>query len=247
MTFKERVVLVTGGGSGIGEATVRRFARDGATVVVNDVEVDLARPVVAELQRGGVQALAIGADVTRRAEVEAMIKHVVDEFGRLDILVNNAGINRDAMAHKMTEEQWDLVLGVNLKGTFLCAQAALPRMRERGWGRVINTSSVGSLGNIGQANYAASKAGVIGLTRTLALEYAKYGVTVNCVAPGPVMTRMLAGVPEAIRERILAQVPLGRIAEPAEIAGVHAFLASDDAAYITGQVIFVDGGASVGI
>jgi NAD(P)-dependent dehydrogenase (short-subunit alcohol dehydrogenase family) len=247
MRFKERVVLVTGGGSGIGEATVRRFARDGAIVVVNDVDVDVARPVAAELQRGGAQALAIGADVTRRAEVEAMIKHVIDEFGRLDILVNNAGINRDAMAHKMTEEQWDLVLGVNLKGTFLCAQAALPRMRERGWGRVINTSSVGSLGNIGQANYAASKAGVIGLTRTLALEYAKYGVTVNCVAPGPVMTRMLAGVPEAIRERILAQVPLGRIAEPAEIAGVHAFLASDDAAYITGQVIFVDGGASVGI
>jgi len=136
---------------------------------------------------------------------------------------------------------------VNLKGTFLCAQAALPGMRERAWGRVANTSSIGSLGNIGQANYAASKAGVIGLTKTLALEYAKYGVTVNAIAPGPVMTAMLAGVPEAIRERIIAQVPVGRIASPDEIAGVHVFLASEDAAFITGQVIFADGGMSVGI
>ena len=247
MALTGRVALITGGGSGIGEATVRRFSREGAVVVVNDVDIELARPVVAELQRGGGRALAVGADVTKRTEVEAMVRRIVDEFGQLDILVNNAGINRDAMSHKMTEDQWDIVLAVNLKGTFLCAQAVLPRMRERGWGRVINTSSVGSLGNVGQANYAASKAGVIGLTRTLALEYAKYGVTVNCVAPGPVMTRMLAGVPEAIREKILGQVPAGRIADPAEIAAVHAFLASDDAAYITGQVLFVDGGASVGI
>jgi NAD(P)-dependent dehydrogenase (short-subunit alcohol dehydrogenase family) len=151
------------------------------------------------------------------------------------------------MSHKMTEEQWDQVLAVNLKGTFLCAQAALPRMRERGWGRVVNTSSIGSLGNIGQANYSASKAGVIGLTRTLALEYAKYGVTVNCVAPGAVMTPMLAGVPDQIREKITAGIPVGRIAEPREIAAVHAFLASDEAAFITGQVIFVDGGMSVGV
>jgi 3-oxoacyl-[acyl-carrier protein] reductase len=151
------------------------------------------------------------------------------------------------MAARMTEEQWDAVLSVNLKGTFLCAQAALPGMRERAWGRVVNTSSIGSLGNIGQANYAASKAGVIGLTKTLALEYAKYGVTVNAIAPGPVMTAMLAGVPEAIRERIIAQVPVGRIASPDEIAGVHVFLSSEDAAFITGQVIFADGGMSVGI
>jgi NAD(P)-dependent dehydrogenase (short-subunit alcohol dehydrogenase family) len=247
MRLAGRVALVTGGGSGIGEATARRFAREGAIVVVNDVDVELARPVVAELQKSGARALAVGADVTRRAEVEAMVRHVADEFGRLDVLVNNAGVNRDAMTHKMTEEQWDLVLTVNLKGTFLCAQAVLPRMRERGWGRVINTSSIGARGNVGQANYAASKAGVIGLTRTLALEYAKFGVTVNCVAPGPVMTRMLAGVPEAIREKIVARVPIGRIAEPGEIAGVHAFLASEDASFITGQVLFVDGGMSVGV
>ena len=247
MRLAGRVALITGAGSGIGEATARSFAREKAVVVVNDATETLARPVAEAIARDGGRALAIGADVTRRPEVEAMVQRVAAEVGGLDILVNNAGINRDAMSHKMTEEQWDEVLAVNLKGTFLCAQAALARMRERGWGRVINTSSIGSLGNIGQANYAASKAGVIGLTRTLALEYAKYGITVNCVAPGPVLTRMLAGVPEAIRDRILQKVPVGRIAEPAEIAGVHAFLASEDAGYVTGQVLFVDGGMSVGV
>jgi NAD(P)-dependent dehydrogenase (short-subunit alcohol dehydrogenase family) len=247
MPLAGRVVLVTGAGSGIGEATARRFAAEGAVVVVNDVDVDRARAVAAAIQKEGGKASAVGANVTRRDEVERMVAGVVGEHGRLDVLINNAGINRDAMSYKMTEEQWDQVLTVNLKGTFLCAQAALPRMRERGWGRVVNTSSIGSLGNIGQANYAASKAGVIGLTKTLALEYAKYGVTVNCIAPGAVLTPMLAGVPDAIREKITAQIPVGRIADPAEIAAVHVFLASDEAAYITGQVLFVDGGMSVGI
>jgi NAD(P)-dependent dehydrogenase (short-subunit alcohol dehydrogenase family) len=247
MRLEGKVTVVTGAGNGIGEATARRFAREGAIVVANDVDMEQARSVVTDLQRAGARALAVAGDVTKRADVETLMHHVVAEFGRVDVLINNAGINRDAMSHKMTEEQWDQVLSVNLKGTFLCAQAALTRMREHGWGRVVNTSSIGSLGNIGQANYAASKAGVIGLTRTLALEYAKYGITVNCIAPGPVMTRMLAGVPEAIREKIVARVPIGRIARPDEIAGVHAFLASDDAAYITGQVVFVDGGMSVGV
>ncbi len=247
MGLAGRVALVTGGGGGIGEATARRFAADGAVVAVNDVDLDRARAVAAAIAKDGGRAVAVGADVTRREEVERMVARIVAEHGRLDVLINNAGINRDAMSHKMTEEQWDQVLAVNLKGTFLCAQAALPRMRERGWGRVVNTSSIGALGNIGQANYAASKAGVIGLTRTLALEYARHGVTVNCVAPGAVMTPMLAGVPEAIREKIVARIPVGRIAEPREIAAVHAFLASEDAGFITGQVLFVDGGMSVGI
>ena len=247
MPLAGRVVLVTGAGSGIGEATARRFAAESAVVVVNDVDGDRARGVATAIEKEGGKASAVPANVTRRDEVERVVAGIVAEHGRLDVLINNAGINRDAMSHKMTEEQWDQVLAVNLKGTFLCAQAALPRMRERGWGRVVNTSSIGSLGNIGQANYSASKAGVIGLTKTLALEYAKYGVTVTCVAPGAVMTPMLAGVPDQIREKITAGIPVGRIAEPREIAAVHAFLASDEAAFITGQVIFVDGGMSVGV
>jgi NAD(P)-dependent dehydrogenase (short-subunit alcohol dehydrogenase family) len=245
--LRDRIALVTGAASGIGAATARRFAREGATVAINDAKPEGLDAVAGEIRAAGAKALVLPGDVTKKADCERIVQDVTRTFGRLDILINNAGINRDAMAAKMTEEQWDAVLSVNLKGTFLFAQAALPGMRERAWGRVVNTSSIGSLGNIGQANYAASKAGVIGLTKTLALEYAKYGVTVNAIAPGPVMTAMLAGVPEAIRERIIAQVPVGRIASPDEIAGVHVFLASDDAAFITGQVIFADGGMSVGI
>jgi NAD(P)-dependent dehydrogenase (short-subunit alcohol dehydrogenase family) len=245
--LRDRIALVTGAASGIGAATARRFAREGATVAINDAKPEGLDTVAGEIRAAGAKALVLPGDVTKKADCERIVQEVTRTFGRLDILINNAGINRDAMAAKMTEEQWDAVLSVNLKGTFLCAQAALPGMRERAWGRVVNTSSIGSLGNIGQANYAASKAGVIGLTKTLALEYAKYGVTVNAIAPGPVMTAMLAGVPEAIRERIIAQVPVGRIASPDEIAGVHVFLSSEDAAFITGQVIFADGGMSVGI
>jgi NAD(P)-dependent dehydrogenase (short-subunit alcohol dehydrogenase family) len=245
--LRDRIALVTGAASGIGAATARRFAREGATVAINDAKPEGLEAVAGEIRAAGAKALVVPGDVTKKADCERLVQDVTRTFGRLDILINNAGINRDAMAAKMTEEQWDAVLSVNLKGTFLCAQAALPGMRERAWGRVVNTSSIGSLGNIGQANYAASKAGVIGLTKTLALEYAKYGVTVNAIAPGPVMTAMLAGVPDAIRERIIAQVPVGRIASPDEIAGVHVFLASDEASFITGQVIFADGGMSVGI
>ncbi len=247
MRLQGKIALVTGAAGGIGAATAKRFAREGASVVVNDARAEGLEAVAADIRAAGAKALVVVGDVAKKADVERLVGGTVQAFGRLDILINNAGINRDAMAAKMTEEQWDAVLAVNLKGTFLCAQAVLPGMRERAWGRVINTSSIGSLGNIGQANYAASKAGVIGLTKTLALEYARYGVTVNAVAPGPVMTPMLAGVPDQIKEKIVAQVPVGRIAAPEEIAGVHVFLASDEAAFITGQVIFVDGGMSVGI
>ena len=247
MRLRDKIALVTGAAGGIGAATARRFAREGASVAINDARPEGLEAVAGEIRGAGAKALVLPGDVTRKADCERLVQDITRTFGRLDILINNAGINRDAMAAKMTEEQWDTVLSVNLKGTFLCAQAALPGMRERGWGRVVNTSSIGSLGNVGQANYAASKAGVIGLTKTLALEYAKYGVTVNAVAPGPVMTAMLAGVPDAIRERIVAQVPVGRIASPDEIASVHVFLASDEAAFITGQVVFADGGMSVGI
>lgn len=247
MRLADKVALITGAASGIGAATARRFAREGALVGVNDTDAAGAEKVAEEIRAAGGKTMAVAADVTKRATVEGMVRQLLGAWGRVDILINNAGINRDAWAAKMTEEQWDQVLDVNLKGTFLCAQAVLPGMRERGWGRVVNTSSIGALGNLGQANYSASKAGVIGLTKTLALEYAKFGVTVNCVAPGATMTPMLAGVPDKVMELMITKIPAGRIASPDEIAGVHCFLASEEAAFITGQVLFVDGGMSVGV
>ncbi|MBI2369879.1 MAG: 3-oxoacyl-ACP reductase FabG [Deltaproteobacteria bacterium] len=246
MRLADRVAVITGAGTGIGEATARRFVQEGARVAVADLDVAGGERVAKELQAQGAQALFVRTDVTVKAEVETLIQRAVAEFGRLDILVNNAGINRDAFAAKLREEDWDAVLAVNLKGTFLCAQAALMVMSAQSSGRIINTSSIGALGNLGQANYAASKAGVIGLTKTLALEAARYNVTVNAVAPGATETRMTAGIPEKVREVIVGKIPLRRMARPEEIAALHAFLASDEAAYITGQVIFVDGGISVG-
>jgi len=190
-----------------------------------------------------------------RADAQKMVDAATAGFGRLDILINNAGINRDALAVRvkdgdvkmMSEEQWDAVMSVNLKGSFLCAQAASVPMMAQKYGRIVNTSSIGALGNIGQANYSASKAGVIGLTKTLALEWARFNITVNCVAPGATKTRMTAGIPENLMAGLLDKIPFRRLAEPEEIAAAHLFFASDDAAYITGQVLFVDGGISVGV
>jgi 3-oxoacyl-[acyl-carrier protein] reductase len=246
MGLQGRVALVTGAGAGIGAATALRLAQEGAAVAVLDRDAEGVRGTVEAVQAAGGGALGLVGDVSDRASVEQVIRQVVEQRGRLDILINNAGINRDAMAVRMTEEQWDAVLDVNLKGTFLCCQAALPVMREQNAGCIVNTASVAAEGNIGQANYAASKAGVIGLTRTLALEGARYGIRVNCVAPGGTETRMTAGIPEQIREQVLSRIPLKRFARPEEIAAVHAFLVSDDASYITGQVIYADGGVTVG-
>ncbi|MGQ9583665.1 MAG: 3-oxoacyl-ACP reductase FabG [Thermoplasmatota archaeon] len=247
MRLKDRVAIVTGGGNGIGEATCALFASEGARVVVADVDSPSAERVSAGIRAAGGAAVPVAVDVRKAAEARAMVETALREFGRVDILVNNAGINRDAMMKKMTEEQWDAVLDVNLKGTFICSQAAASPMMERKYGRIINTSSIGALGNIGQANYSASKAGVMGLTRTLALELARYNITVNCVAPGATKTQMTAGIPPDIAARFMESIPLRRFAEPSEIASAHLFLASEEASYITGQVIFVDGGISVGL
>jgi 3-oxoacyl-(acyl-carrier-protein) reductase len=245
--LKDKVALITGGGSGIGEATAQRFADEGAKVVICDVNLESANSVAENIKENGKEAIAIQVDISKKSEVENMISQVIERYGRLDILVNNAGINRDAFAKKMTEEEWDAVIDINLKGTFLCAQAALKAMSKQNYGRIINTSSIGALGNLGQANYAASKCGVIGLTKTLSLECARYNITVNCIAPGATKTPMTAKMPENIAQMITDKIPLKRFAEPKEIANMHVFLASDEASYITGQVIFVDGGISVGI
>lgn len=250
MRLKDRIALITGAGHGIGRATAIRFAAEGARVAVNDVDQAAAQETVAAIEGAGGEAFFAPADVTNRAQVEAMIDQIVERWGRLDILINNAGITRDALTvkvkdgavQKMEEAAWDAVLNVNLKGSFLCAQAAaVPMIRQR-YGKITNTASTAWLGNIGQANYSASKAGIVGLTRTLALELARFNINVNCIAPGGVKTRMTAAMPEKVMERLLQRIPLGRMAEPEEIAALHAFLASDEAAYITAQVITIDGG-----
>ncbi|MGE3270053.1 MAG: SDR family oxidoreductase [Chloroflexota bacterium] len=241
------MAIVTGAGSGIGAATARRLASEGAQLALIDLSADgLAATARMIAEAGGAEPLSLTGDVSDQASVAGMVAQAVERFGRIDILINNAGINRDAMAHRMTEAQWDAVLDTNLKSAFLCAQAVMPTMRAQEDGRIVNTASISALGNIGQANYSASKAGLIGLTRTLALEWSRYKIRVNCVAPGGTRTPMVTSIPTDIMERIVQTIPLKRMAEPEEIAAVHAFLVSDDASYITGQTIYVDGGSSIG-
>jgi 3-oxoacyl-[acyl-carrier protein] reductase len=246
MGLSGKVAIVTGAGSGIGAATARRLAKDGAAVLVVDAMEEGAARTASDIVAAGGKALACRCDVSKSAEVKAAVERAMKELGGVHCLVNNAGITRDAMAKKLTEAQWDEVMAVNLKGTFLFCQAAMMPMMEQNWGRIVNTASIAVLGNMGQSNYAASKAGVIGLTRTLALELARNQITVNCVAPGATDTAMFRGVPDEIKAKIVGTIPLKRMAKPEEIAGVHAFLCSDDAAFVTGQVIFADGGSSVG-
>ncbi|TDA69969.1 MAG: glucose 1-dehydrogenase [Clostridia bacterium] len=254
MGLEDRVAIITGGGQGIGEAICLELGRRGAKVAVVDINLENASKVAQTIKDAGSEAMAIKADVSRRADAERLVRETVEKFGKLDILVNNAGINRDALLEKMTEEDWDAVIAVNLKGTFLCIQAAAPEMRKNKYGRVINFSSKGgAAGNIGQVNYSASKMGIIGLTRSVAKEFGRYvqregaDMTCNAVMPGYFETPMTEKIPEKMREAFLTQVPLGRTAKPPEIAKVIAFLASPDAAYITGIALGVDGGFFMGV
>jgi NAD(P)-dependent dehydrogenase (short-subunit alcohol dehydrogenase family) len=233
---------VTGAGRGLGEAIARRFATEGAAVAVLELEPAAGQRVAVELPA----ARAYPVDVTDLAAVEATLRQVHADFGRLDILVNNAGITRDRTLKNMQPDEWDAVLRTNLTGVWNGCKAALPYLLEAGGtGRIISLSSTSYLGNFGQTNYAASKAGVVGLTRTLALEVARAGVTVNAIAPGFIDTAMTRAMPPEVFERAVAAVPLRRPGQPCDVAGVAAFLASDDAAYITGQVLFVCGGYSI--
>ena len=244
MQLAGRTAFVTGGGQGIGEAIARAFAAEGAHVCVADI--DLAR-AQALAERLGDSAMAVECDVAKRESVDRAVAAATARVGPIDILVNNAGIIRPAMLHKMTDVQWQAVLDVHLAGTFHCLQAVAPSMMERRYGRVINvTSTAGVQGTIGQINYSAAKAGIVGLTMSAARELAQYGITVNAVAPGAAtpMTETIRTDPR-FRDKYLARIPLGRWAEPCEIAPVFVFFASDASCYVTGQVLAADGGMTI--
>ncbi len=243
MRLKDKVAIITGGAKGIGRETALLFAREGAKVVIGDFDVTAGQQTLADLKATAAQALFFEVDVTDRASVKRMVDGTVAEFGRVDILINNAGLTADAFLTKMTEEQWDRVIAVNLKGVFNCTQVVAPIMMEQGSGVILNASSVvGVYGNIGQTNYAATKAGVIGMTKSWAKELGKKGIRVNALAPGFIVTAMTAKVPEKVLELMKSRTPLGRLGEPQDVAAAYLFLASDEASYITGQVLGVDGG-----
>ena len=245
MKVGDRVAVVTGSGQGICEGIARRLAAGGAQVVVNDVAADRAEAVAGSIATSGGAAVGFAADVGTNEGAEALVRRAEEEWGRVDILVNNAGIARDAWLVKMAEDDWDDTLRVNLKSQFLCSRAAAPGMMERQHGRIVNIASRAWLGNPGQASYSASKGGVVSLTRTLALELARFQVTVNCVAPALVDTALFKGLKEEVQERLVKTVPLGRIGTTEDIAQAVLFFSSDEAAYVTGQVLYVCGGRSL--
>jgi 3-oxoacyl-[acyl-carrier protein] reductase len=241
--LEEKCAVITGAARGIGRAIALKFAHEGCDVVISDVNLEGATAVAEEIKGLGRRSLAVQSDVSKPEDAEELVKQTLEAFGHLDILINNAGITRDSLLMRMSESQWDSVITVNLKGTFNCIQAVTRPMMKQRTGRIINMASVvGVMGNAGQANYAASKAGVIGLTKSVAKEFAPRNITVNAVAPGYIETEMTKNLPQAALEQFLNLIPMNRAGDPEDVANVCLFLAGPLASYITGQVIQVDGG-----
>jgi 3-oxoacyl-[acyl-carrier protein] reductase len=247
-----RAAIVTGASRGIGKATAKRFAEEGARVCLADVNADLVHASAEELRGSGLEVFGAEVDVTRRSQVESMVEQTVKAFGRLDILVNNAGVIRDNLLFRMTDDDWNMVLAVHLTGAFLCSQAAQAPMVQQKYGRIVNLSSTSALGHRGQTNYAAAKAGLQGLTKTLAIELGRYGITCNAVAPGFVETDMTRATAErmgitfeAMVEGAKQSIPVGRTGKPEDIAAALLFFASEEAGFVSGQVLYVAGGPKV--
>jgi 3-oxoacyl-[acyl-carrier protein] reductase len=244
-----RVAFVTGAGRGIGAATALRLAEDGARVVLADIDPEGCKQVAAQIEQVGSQALAVSCNVADRAAVEAAFQQAVDKFGRLDILVNNAGVLRDNLLFKMSDDDWENVMNVHLKGAFLCSRAAQAHMVQQKYGRIISLSSTSALGNRGQSNYSTAKAGLQGLTKTLAIELGPFGITANAVAPGFIDTEMTRSTarrqghdPDQVIEMASKSIPVRRVGQPRDVANVINFLASEESGYVTGQIIYVAGG-----
>lgn len=242
MRLYNKIAMITGAGQGLGAGMAYRFAQEGAKVVVVDVNEEKAMNVQKEISENNGTALALTGDVANYNGMRDLVQKVIEEYGTIDILVNNAGITRDSLFHKMTEEKWDQVITINLKGVFNCCQAVVPIMREKAYGKIINISSAARFGNVGQVNYSSSKAGLVGLTRALAKELASKGITVNAVAPGFIKSEMSASVPEDIIQRALRIIPMSRQGSVEDVVNAVLFFSSDDSSFITGQTIQVDGG-----
>lgn len=244
--LENKVAIITGGADGLGKAGAILFAKEGATVIIWDMNEQKGKETVSEIMASGGNASFLKVNTANFSEVESATQKAIEQFGKIDILINNAGITRDASLKKMTSEQWQQVIDVNLTGVFNCAKCVSGFMVDKGFGRIINTSSVVALyGNFGQTNYVATKAGVIGMTKTMARELGRKGVTVNAVAPGFIATEMVKKMPEDVLKAMEAKVPVGRLGMPEEIASAYLFLASDEAAYINGTTLSVDGGITI--
>ncbi|WP_134704287.1 3-oxoacyl-ACP reductase FabG [Ammoniphilus sp. YIM 78166] len=243
MRLKEQVSIITGGGSGLGKEASLLFAQEGSAIAVWDINQEQGEETVQQIREKGGRAKFYKVDVGEDGLVQESVEQVIQDFGKVDILINNAGITRDAMLHKMTTQQWNQVIRINLSGVFHCTHAVVPYMREKEYGRIINTSSVvGVYGNMGQTNYAAAKSGVIAMTKTWAKELGPKGINVNAVAPGFIKTPMTEAVPEKILQMMESKVPLKRLGEAKDIANAYLFLASPESAYVNGCVLNVDGG-----